>query len=153
MDKHLFLFSVIFLTVASPGCKNNSPIHNTDSQGSTSVVISHNSTSVNEGGAFLSLETACQDFGVLKIKKNPFITVNFNFVNTGNVPLLILKTDVSCSCLSTDYPKTVIEPGEDGVITVTVDTKNQRGVFNKLVFLKSNASNDIELIRIKGELK
>ena len=72
--------------------------------------------------------------------------------NVGNLPLVILKSDVSCGCMSVDYPKLPFFSGEKAKLIVTIDTKNQIGVFNKPIFIKSNAVNDIVLIRILGEI-
>lgn len=104
-------------------------------------------------GAVLLFEAKKYDFGSLKIKSTPTITVDFEFTNIGNEPLVILSADVSCSCLSADYIKKPIPPGEKGKVTIRVDTKDQPGEFNKSVFIKSNAVNDLELLRIKGFLK
>ena len=106
-----------------------------------------------ESGALIQFTSKRYDFGKLRIRKNPEVRVDFEFTNTGNEPLVILKTDVSCGCLSAEYPKNPIQPGKEGKITVTVDTKDQKGEFNKHLFVKSSAVNDVELLRIKGTLK
>jgi hypothetical protein len=43
--------------------------------------------------------------------------------------------------------------GEVGSIEVLVNIRNKKGVFNKAIFIKSNATNDIEIIRVKGFIK
>jgi hypothetical protein len=120
--------------------------------GETADPVKIETLAEGETGALLQFAAKRYDFGKLRIKKNPQIPVDFEFTNTGNEPLVILKADVSCGCLSADYPKTPIQPGEKGKITVTVDTKDQKGEFNKHLFVKSNAVNDVELLRIKGTL-
>lgn len=83
----------------------------------------------------------------------PDIPIEFEIENIGKDPLVILKADVSCGCLSVNYPKAPIRPGENAKLIVNVDTKAQEGRFNKIIFIKSNADNDVELIRILGEVK
>ncbi len=93
------------------------------------------------------------DFGVIKRKDVSKLLIYFPYVNIGNSKLVILKADVSCGCLSTTYPKRPLGRGEVGAIEVLVNLKNQQGVFNKTVFIKSNAINDVEVIRIRGVIK
>jgi hypothetical protein len=127
------------------GCNNIAP------ETANTVIIE--SLTNNENGAILQFVTKKHDFGKLRVKKNPEIIIDFEFANTGNEPLIILKVDVSCGCLSVDYPITPILPGEKGKVTVTINTGSQEGIFNKHVFVKSNALNGVELLRIKGTLK
>lgn len=106
-----------------------------------------------EGGAYLNLVSGQYDFGTVKSAKVPALTIDFGFENKGDSPLIILKADVSCGCLSVKYPREPIYPGGKSKLTVSVDLKNQNGFFNKTIFIKSNAVNDLELIRIKGTVK
>ena len=64
--------------------------------------------------------------------------------------MVIFKADVSCNCLTATYPTTPLARGKIGVMKVSIDIREQRGAFNKNVFIKSNATNDVEIIRIKG---
>lgn len=104
-------------------------------------------------GAYLNLDKKRYDFGNISRKKQPLVPIEFKIENIGKEPLIILKVDVSCGCLSVDYPKNPIKPGEKTIITVNVNTKTQEGMFNKSIFIKSNAENDVELIRIVGEVR
>ena len=104
-------------------------------------------------GAYLSLDKMRYDFGKINRGKTPHISIDFEVENLGKTPLLIIKADVSCGCLSVEYPKAPIRPGEKSKLTVNVDTKAQAGIFDKNVFIKSNADNDVEFIRITGEVK
>ena len=63
------------------------------------------------------------------------------------------KYDVSCGCLSVNYSKEPINPGKIRKLAVHIDTKNQYGMFNKVIFINSNAENNLELIRITGEVE
>lgn len=42
--------------------------------------------------------------------------------------------------------------GEKGFIKITINTEKQKGYFNKSIFVNSNAKNNLEIIRIKGEV-
>lgn len=101
-------------------------------------------------GAYFNLENNRFDFGKVRKKKIPHIPIEVEFSNTGKAPLLILKGDVSCGCLSVGYPKGPILPGQNGKLVINVDLRAQKGIFNKAVFIKTNADNDVVLIRVLG---
>ena len=96
------------------------------------------------------------DFGVFKKrKKHPIniIDIDLEFQNIGDSPLILFKVDVSCSCLSVDFPKEQIMPKEKGVVKVKVDAQKLIGTFNKTLFVRSNATEEIILLRIVGQIK
>lgn len=90
------------------------------------------------------------DFGKVKKKDVSNILIHFPYANVGYTELVIFKADVSCNCLTATYPTTPLARGKIGVMKVSIDIREQRGAFNKNVFIKSNATNDVEIIRIKG---
>jgi len=104
-------------------------------------------------GAYLRLDKSRYDFGKIRSKRTPKIEIEFGVENMGKTPLVFFKADVSCGCMSVNYPKAPIFAGEKAKLTVTIDTRNQIGIFNKPVFIKTNADNDIVLIRILGEIE
>jgi hypothetical protein len=77
------------------------------------------------------------DFG--KVKKGPVAEHTFEFVNTGTVPLIVQDVTPSCSCTKVEWDKFPIAPGQKGHITLGVKTSELSGVFNKSVFIRSNA--------------
>ena len=93
------------------------------------------------------------DFGKISKKEHSYLDVEFELRNTGKIPLIISKVDVSCGCLSVNYSKEPINPGKIRKLVVHIDTKNQYGMFNKVIFINSNAENNLELIRITGEVE
>lgn len=90
------------------------------------------------------------DFGT--IKKHTPIIVSFEFINKGNIPLVIQKVDVSCGCLSIEYPKQPTMPDKKAIVEVKINTQTS-GDFNKPIFVKSNAIEDIVVLRIVGQVK
>lgn len=106
-----------------------------------------------ENKAYLKLLNKEYDFGSIKKKKHPKMTIHYEFTNTGDVPLIIYKADITCNCLSTEIPKHPIKPNDKDTIKVFINTTGQQGTFYKTIYIKSNASNDIESIRIKGFVK
>jgi len=80
------------------------------------------------------------DFGVLQ--RGPVAMYVFEFTNTGNRPLNIINVTPSCGCTNVDWPKTPIMPGQKGKIQLGLKTEEQHGVFNKEVYIQSDAVNN-----------
>ena len=93
------------------------------------------------------------DFGTIMEKQTSEILIYFPYANIGQSRLVIIKTDVSCNCLTAVNKSPPLSRGEVGSIEVLVNIRNKKGVFNKAIFIKSNATNDIEIIRVKGFIK
>ena len=74
----------------------------------------------------------------------------FEFVNSGDEPLVISKVYSSCGCTIPKKPETPIAPGEKGEIQVKYDT-NRVGPIRKTITVNSNAeSTPIVSLKIKG---
>lgn len=78
------------------------------------------------------------------------VTHVFEFTNTGNTTLVIQRVQASCGCTTPDWTKNPIEPGKKGTITATYDPQGRPGTFTKTVTVASNASNEMEVLTIKG---
>ncbi len=89
------------------------------------------------GAKFKFLNGETHDFG--KIKKGPVANHSFEFENVGSTPLVIVDVKPSCSCTNVDWDKQPIAPGKKGKITLGVKTSELSGVFNKGVYIQSNA--------------
>ncbi len=90
-----------------------------------------------DGPKFKFLNGETHDFG--KVKKGPVAEHSFEFTNSGNQPLIIVDVKPSCSCTNVDWDKHPILPGQKGKITLGVKTSELTGVFNKGVYIQSNA--------------
>jgi len=90
-----------------------------------------------DGPRFKFTNGETHDFG--KVKKGPVAEHSFEFINTGNQPLIIVDVKPSCSCTNVDWDKHPINPGQKGKITLGVKTSELTGVFNKGVYIQSNA--------------
>ena len=66
-------------------------------------------------------------------------TTDFEFVNTGDEPLLILNVNTDCGCTDAGYPKDEILPGDTAKISVRYNGRNNpTGTFRKQVRGRSN---------------
>ncbi|MCL2328259.1 MAG: DUF1573 domain-containing protein [Bacteroidetes bacterium] len=80
--------------------------------------------------------TDAKDLG--QIPQGVPVTVNFEFTNTGNAPLIISNVKPDCDCTDAKWTKTPVMPGQKGSIEVTFDAKNG-GNFSKPATVTSNA--------------
>jgi hypothetical protein len=77
------------------------------------------------------------DFGV--VKRGPIAFHTFEFTNTGDQPLIVMNVTPSCGCTNVEWPKQPVLPGQKGTIQLGLKTIEQNGVFNKEVYIQSNA--------------
>lgn len=100
----------------------------------------------------LYIENKVQSFGKVNKNKTKEIKCYFPITNTGDSTIVINKLDISCSCISAEISSKNILPHEQEIVTVKINTTNRLGVLNKSVFIKSNADNSVEIIRVKGQI-
>lgn len=96
----------------------------------------------------IKFQDAKKSFGF--VTKGEIVTIEFDFINEGNAPLIITETKVECSCTSTEFPKQPIAPKQGGKIIVKFDTKTVYDRQDRIVEVISNATNSPAKIRFKG---
>lgn len=84
------------------------------------------------------------------VKKGEIVKIEFGFTNTGDLPLIITKTEVECSCTTIAFPSEPILPKESSKIVVSFDTKSVYDRQDRIVEIISNAKNSNQKIRFKG---
>ncbi len=77
------------------------------------------------------------DFG--KVQRGPIANHTFEFTNVGTQPLNVMNVTPSCGCTGVDWIKTPVLPGQRGWIKLGLKTAEQHGVFNKEVYIQSDA--------------
>lgn len=93
------------------------------------------------------------DLGIIPSEKTPCVNVNFIFSNKGKTPLVIYDVKASCGCTVPTWPKAPIKPDGKSLIKVDFETKKQKGVFTKTIFVESNANEDVILLKLKGKVE
>ena len=96
----------------------------------------------------LKLKELKKNFGF--VKKGEVIKMEFDFTNSGDLPLIISKTEVECSCTTVTFPQEPILPKETAKIVVSFDTKSVYDRQDRVVEIISNAKNSNQKIRFKG---
>jgi hypothetical protein len=88
------------------------------------------------------------DFG--QIEEGVVAEHDFVFTNNGDQPLILSSVKASCGCTTPAWTKNPIQPGDQGHIKASYNSKNRPGGFHKSITVTSNASTPSKVIYIKG---
>ena len=99
--------------------------------------------------AKIKFKTETIDYGTIEKGANGVRV--FEFINTGDAPLIITKVKSTCGCTVPKKPEAPIMPGETGEIEVKYDTKRVMPI-RKTITVLSNASTPTVALKIKGEV-
>lgn len=136
---------LLLMALAMVGCKHSSG-------DKMSVQNSTVNVSIEKDKPYLEMQSEF-NFGKIDKKKLSTKEIELEVCNIGETPLVIMKVDVSCGCMAVEYTKNPIRKGGKGFLNVKINTINQNGFFNKSIIVKSNAQNNIAIIRIKGHIQ
>jgi hypothetical protein len=89
------------------------------------------------------------DFGTFP-ETGGLVTHDFQFTNTGKVPLILNDVKASCGCTTPEWTKEPVLPGKSGSIKVTFNPKNRPGSFSKTIQVNSNAGLPAVTLAIQG---
>ena len=92
------------------------------------------------------------DFG--SVSKSQFKTIPFSFTvynNTDSI-IQIVKIDVACRCIVINEHNNALDPLDSIKIGGYIDLKNQRGHFNKCIYVNYGID-ELLLLRIKGDVE
>lgn len=103
----------------------------------------------SDGNALIAFSKESHDFGIIN-DDNGFVSTEFEFVNQGNAPLVIISATADCGCTRPEFPKNPIAPGKKGKIKVNFIPKGYIGSFTKNVKVKSNGSKKLKILKITG---
>lgn len=103
----------------------------------------------SNGNAIITFKTETHNFGIISADAKS-VSTEFEFINTGNAPLIIDSATADCGCTRPQFPKNPIAPGKSGKIKVTFLPKGYVGSFSKNVKIKSNGSKKMKVLKISG---
>ena len=114
--------------------------------------VHHNKTNEasNSQTARIAFSDTLHDFGTCAEDK-AVQQYLFIFKNTGDVPAAVVDVTLSCHCLSADYTRGIVQPGDTGHVTLTYDGRATSGYFNKKARVRFNGLRVHELY-VKGEI-
>jgi hypothetical protein len=89
------------------------------------------------------------EIGLGDIAQSKPVTIEFEFTNTGETPVMISNVQASCGCTSTNYAKTPVLPGESTKISAVYNAA-AKGVFKKIVNVTTNAEESPKVLVFSG---
>ena len=92
------------------------------------------------------------DYGSIKEDGGLAETV-FEFVNTGDEPLLLKNVVATCGCTTLDWTKNLIAPNEKGTVKIVFNPLGRAGLFSKTVNVFTNAQPGITVLTVKGKVE
>ncbi len=99
-------------------------------------------------GAIFSFKETTHDFGNVPLDSP--LHCRFEFTNTGNTLLMITGIEPSCHCLSVNWQRGPVMPGEKGSVDVDYAAPIEEGRFDRGLMIVSNAANiDPALMRFE----
>ncbi len=146
MNIKIKLLTISFLFLVIAGCNQNS-----NERLSTDLVNNPNSATGNQDASGLpkfQFESDMHDFG--KVIQGEKLTYSFKFKNIGNSDLIIATANASCGCTVPAFSKEPVRKGEEGVVTVTFDTKGKKGYQHKTITLGANTQPSSFVLHVKA---
>ena len=153
MKKLFFIVCALFLMGTISFAQNDKSLNDSkalnDNKALKENTVQNDVKAANQNGPEITFKEVNHDFGEIQFKGNG--SYEFEFVNTGNEPLILTQPKSSCGCTVPEWPKQPILPGESNVIKVTYKNTDRPGNFNKYVTVFSNALVNKEVkLHIKG---
>lgn len=103
-----------------------------------------------QGGAHLHFYETTYDFGDIP-RKGGNLVREFEFVNDGTEPLVILRVLTSCTCTKALFSKRPVAPGECGVVRVIYEPhKKEPGAFSKVIQIFSTSVEGRNILTVRG---
>ena len=104
-------------------------------------------------GAHIKLERTSCDFGSVS-RQGENQRLSFRFVNDGTEPLVLFSVITSCSCVKPEFSRKPIAIGGEGEIVLNIEVeKMERGVFHRVVQIRSNSVGGTEFLTLEGVAK
>ena len=104
-------------------------------------------------GAHIKLERTSCDFGSVS-RQGENQRLSFRFVNDGTEPLVLFSVITSCSCVKPEFSRKPIAVGGEGEIVLNIEVeKMERGVFHRVVQIRSNSVGGTEFLTLEGVAK
>ena len=88
-------------------------------------------------------------FAFPDVKEGVVLSHEFEFINSGDQPLIIDRYAVACSCTKAFFSKEPILPGGKSSVKIEFDTNDKYGYQNRIIEVYSNASKKPQKLKIK----
>jgi hypothetical protein len=160
--KRTVIFTAISLIYGLTGCSNNNSSEKGDVESTISATenseeeiqqsldeIEKEEKALQARTTTLKFDKTTVDFG--KIKEDTENKASYVVTNTGKVPLIIEKVDVSCGCTTAKKPEKPIPPGGSDKIEMVFHPKvGQLDQQNKTITVTANTQPKTTELQIKA---
>ena len=145
--KHLFAILLLAMCLLT-ACNNSSG----EGKLSTDLVTNPKSaTQPSNKQPIITFDKTEHDFGT--ILQGERVTYTFHFTNTGTLPLIVSNVNTSCGCTIGEFSRAPIEPGKQGTIKATYDSKGHHGMQTRTLTVVSNTNPNQTVLRLKALVK
>ena len=104
-------------------------------------------------GADIELSTALIDLGTISQDDGKQL-LRLRFTNTGDVALVVTEVRTSCSCMSVDYKREKVIPGERGSINITLNPATAPiGQYLREMQIYSTARSGVKRVTGKAQIE
>lgn len=152
MKVNLSFILIIILSASLLGCGSNRK--NVDNELIPTDVVKNPQTAEGNSGTekmpAIDFDRSEYDFG--KIIEGEVVSFGFKFKNTGKSDLLISTVRTSCGCTASEYPKSPIKPGDEGVVKLTFNSKGRNGFQKKTAVVIANTQPSKNYLVIKAKI-
>ncbi|HET9744941.1 MAG TPA: DUF1573 domain-containing protein [Chitinophagaceae bacterium] len=100
--------------------------------------------------AVIKFQSESIDAGIVDGKTN--VNVDFKFINTGTIPLVINEVRGNCHCVQGTKPEKPVAPGDSSVITVSFDPVGISGTYQRTMTVHSNATQPEVRLYVTGDI-
>ena len=101
--------------------------------------------------AKMVFEESTFNFGT--VDEGAIVEHDFEFTNTGKMPLIISNANSTCGCTIPEWPKEPIEPGSSGKISVRFNTNGKILHQTKPVSIFANTYPNETKVYLRGKVK
>ncbi len=101
--------------------------------------------------AKLSFDSTTMHFG--KVAQGTQVEKIFSFTNIGESNLIITDVRGTCGCtVGKDWPRTPVQPGAKGTITIRFDSEGRSGLQEKTITVTGNTQPPTTVLLLKGDV-
>lgn len=138
MRNKLFILPLMLILVSCNGG------HKADSNVEKTINIDENSTSL------ISFVNKINDLG--SINEGEKVIGWYDYKNEGTAPLIIHSIKAGCGCTVPKWNKEPLPSGEKATIKVVFDSAGKHGVQDISIYVRSNAENSREELRLQAKV-
>lgn len=93
------------------------------------------------------------NFGIIDKNRYCELDTTITIYNHTNDSIRILRTDVSCECLTINYTDSVLLPNSDEQLNIHLDLSDIDGEFERRAYIKLSSLERVKVLLLKGKVE